>query len=143
MRELSFIEKAFFLKNIELFSNLDLDLLIAIADKINQDIYDKNEKVFDQSQIANKMYFIAKGSVLILNDQKQEIKTLKTNDFFGDESIFNESPRTYFAVSKEESLLLSLNRTNLLTIISECPSIAVSLLNKYARNIKNRHIYEN
>ena len=68
---------------------------------------------------------------------------LKTNEFFGDESIFNEQPRSYFAIANDETLLLSINRTNLLTIISECPSIAVSLLNKYALNIKNRHFNEN
>ncbi|OGN59254.1 MAG: hypothetical protein A3F40_01305 [Chlamydiae bacterium RIFCSPHIGHO2_12_FULL_27_8] len=143
MKELSLIEKAFFLKNIELFSDLDLDLLIAIGEKMNQDIYEKNEKVFDRLQIANKMYFIANGSIQILNNSKSLIKTLKTNEFFGDESIFNEQPRSYFAIANDETLLLSINRTNLLTIISECPSIAVSLLNKYALNIKNRHFNEN
>jgi signal-transduction protein with cAMP-binding, CBS, and nucleotidyltransferase domain len=138
MKKLSLIEKAFFLKNTSLFNDLNLDLLIAIADKMHQDIYEKNEKVFEINQIANKMYFIAKGSVNILNENKN-IKTLNKNDFFGYESLFNEKPRAYSVSCDEESLLMSLNKTTLYNIISECPSVAISLLNNYSQKAQYRH----
>src|SRR3990172_10223913 len=138
MKLLSLIEKAFFLKNTELFNDLDLDLLIAIADKMNQDIYDINEKVFDINQIGNKLYLIAQGSVNILNEKNEIIKELKQNDFFGDESLFNELPRSYKATCSDNCLFLTINKTNLLTIISECPSVAVSLLNSYSKTIPCR-----
>jgi len=139
MKELSLIEKAFFLKNTSLFNDLDLDLLIAIADKMHQDIYEKDEKVFEINQIANRMYFIANGSIKICDDKNNIIKTMNTNDFFGDESLFNEKPRTYNVNCLEETLFLSINKTNLLNIISECPSVAVALLNIYSQSIIHRH----
>ncbi len=139
MKNLSLIEKAFFLKHTILFNDLDLDLLIAIADKMHQDIYEKDEKVFELNQIANKMYFIAKGSINILDENNQIIKTLVKNDFFGDESLFNEKPRGYSVFCLEESLLISLNKPNFHTIISECPSVAIALLNCYAKKTTYRY----
>lgn len=139
MKKLSLIEKAFFLKQSVLFNDLDLDLLIAIAEKMHQDIYEKNEKVFELNQIASKMYFIAKGSVDIMDENNSVIKTLAKNDFFGDESLFNEKPRAYSVFCSEESLLMSLNKINFHNILSECPSVGISLLNSYAKTTKHRH----
>ena len=138
MKKLSLIEIAFFLKNTSLFEDLELDLVIAIADKMHQDLYDKKEIIFEKDQIASKMYFIAKGSVNILDEKKNIIKTLKKNDFLGDESVFNNKPRAYCAICSEDSLILSLNKTNLHTIIMECPSVAISLLTTYSQSVKNR-----
>lgn len=133
MKNFSVIEKIFFLKKTKLFADLDLDLLLAIADKLSQDIYDKKEKVFGINQVANRLYFIGQGSVSILEEEGALIKNLEAGDFFGDEGIFNEKPRSYQAICQEDSLILTLSRTNFLSIISECPSVAVALLQCYAQ----------
>jgi len=132
MKNLSLIEKTFFLKKTKIFADLDLDQLLAISDKLSQDVYDKKEKVFGINQVANRLYFIAKGSVALYDENGEEKQVLKENEFFGDEGIFNEKPRTYQASCLEDSLILTLSRTNFLTIISECPSVAVTLLQCYA-----------
>lgn len=139
MKELTLIEKAFCLKNISIFKDLDLDLLLAIADKMHQDIYDKNEKVFEINQIGKNIYFIEEGAVQILDENNNEIKTLQQNDFFGDESLFSDQPRAYGVTCSEDTLLLSLSKTNFYGIISECPTVAISLLNAYSLSKKNRN----
>lgn len=138
MKQLSLIEKAFFLKKTRIFSDLDLDLLLAIADKLSQDLYDKEEKIFSVNQVANRMYLIAQGRVKILDADGKELALLSTPDFFGDESLFNEKPRTYSAVCQTDSLILTLSRSNLMTIISECPSVATSLLQCYSQPLTCR-----
>ncbi len=132
MKHLSLIEKAFFLKKTKLFEELDLDLLLAVADKISQDIYDKGEKVFLPNQVANRIYFIAQGSVKLVGPAKENLTSLKKGDFFGDESLFNEKPRAYGAICSEDSLILTISRSHLHTIISECPSVAIALLRSFA-----------
>mgnify|MGYP000297784411 CR=1 FL=1 len=52
--------------------------------------------------------------------------------FFGDESLFSDKTRTYRAVAEETTTLLTLSKTNLFTMISECPSIGVGFLQVYA-----------
>ncbi len=135
MKELTLIEKAFFLKNISLFNDLDLDLLVTIADKMQQDIYDKNEKVFEIKQIANRLFFIARGSVNILDQSNKVIASLEKNSFFGDESIFNNNPRSYSVVCSDDSLFLTLTKTNLYNIISECPSVGIAFIELYSKFI--------
>ena len=138
MKQLSLIEKAFFLKKIRIFNDLDLDLLLAIADKMSQDLYDKDEKVFNINQVANRMYLIAQGTVKIMDADGVVFAELPAPDFFGDEALFNEKPRAYSVICKSDCLILTLSRSHLMTIISECPSVATSLLQCYSHPLMCR-----
>lgn len=138
MKPLSLIEKAFFLKRVKPFSELDLDLLLAVSEKLYYDEYDAGERVFVYGQAANRMYLIVRGSVEIQDEMMRPLYALGSNDFFGDESVFNEQPRSYGAICKTDAELLTLSRSHLLSIISECPSVAVSLLQCYAQQIPCR-----
>lgn len=122
MKKIGLIDKAFLLKRTPLFSNVELDLILAAADKLGLSDWDPGETIFNIGDEATRMYFIAQGEV-DCNDQR-----LSPPHFFGDEALFNERPRAYKAVSVGETLLLTLSKTNLLTIISECPQVAVGLL---------------
>lgn len=138
MKQLTLIEKAFFLKKVKPFADLDLDLLLAIAEKAGIDDYDQNERVFVSQQAANRMYFIMQGVIEIFDEQMRPLGILTANDYFGDESLFNEQSRSYTAICKTDALLLILSRSHLLSIISECPSVAVFLLQSYAQQFPCR-----
>ena len=140
MKPLSLIEKAFFLKKVRLFSELDFELLLSIAEKMHDDDYDAQEKVFDNGQVANRIYFIAQGTVQIYDERMRKLFDLTTADFFGDESLFNDAPRAYTAICKTDALLLTISRSHLLSIISECPSVAVALLQSYAQALPCRYL---
>lgn len=131
MNRFTLIDRAFFLKRTLLFSSLDFDLLLTIADKLNVISYEENQHIFGVNEEAFRMYFIARGTVEICDMHQNLITTLGADEFFGDESLFNEKPRAYSAISKTETILFALSRTNLLTIISECPSVAIGFLQAY------------
>ena len=135
----SLIEKAFFLKKLRLFSELDLEILLAIAEKLHEDDYDKDEKVFTPGQVANRIYLIAEGTVQLFDENRKLLSELSPGDYFGDESLFNEQPRGYAALCKTDTLFLTLSRSHLLSIISECPSVAVALLQSYSQQLACRH----
>jgi CRP-like cAMP-binding protein len=135
----SLIEKAFFLKKTRLFNELDLEILLAVAEKLHEDAYDANEKVFTPGQVANRVYFIWSGTVQILDEKNKPVSELTANDFFGDESLFNEQPRSYTSIYKTDSVFLTLSRSHLLSIISECPSVAVLLLQSYSTQLPCRY----
>ncbi len=134
----SLIEKAFFLKKSRLFSNLDLEMLLAIAEKLHEDDYDKDEKVFLPGQVANRIYLIASGTVGIYDEARKQLAELGPGDYFGDESLFNDQSRSYVAICKSDTLFLTLSRSHLLSIISECPSVAVTLLQTYSAQLPCR-----
>lgn len=135
MKRLSLIDKAFLLKKTPLFATLDLDLLLPIADKLATADFDAGEVIFRIDDPANRMYLIVRGTVDIRDSYGKILATLSSENFFGDESLFNEKPRGYEVISKTDTQLLTLSRTNLLTIISECPSVAVGFLQVYASSV--------
>lgn len=132
MKRLTLIDKAFLLKRTIPFSALDLDLLLTIADKLGLVMFDPGDYIFFEEEEANRMYFIVKGQVHIQGAQKKHLYTLESGDFFGEESLFNNKPRGYSAFTPIETYVLTLSRTNLYAIISECPSVAVGFLQVYA-----------
>lgn len=138
MKRISLIDKAFILKRTPLFAMLDLDLLLSVGDKLGIAEYNKSDVVFKVNEEAHRMYFIVKGKVQISDKKGQVVANLEAEDFFGDEALFNDKPRGYSALCMEESTLLTLSRTNLLTIISECPSVAVGLLQVYSSPVSFR-----
>ena len=132
MKRITLLDKAFLLKKTPLFGTLDLDLLLPIADKLELIDYDKGEVIFSAKDQAHRMYLIIQGTVALKNSEGVLLTELKAPGFFGDEAIFNEQPRAYSAISQTDALLLTLSRTHLLTIISECPSVAVGFLQVYS-----------
>lgn len=140
MKRLTLIDKAFLLKRTPLFSSLDLDLLLTIADKLGLVVSDPGDCIFMLDEEANRMYFIVKGQVEIRTGQHQVLCTLEHGDFFGEESLFNNQPRSYEAFTPLETHVLTLSRTNLYTIISECPSVALGFLHVYTSSLPHRPI---
>ncbi len=64
--------------------------------------FDKGEAIIKQGQKEQRMYIILKGEVRIfLTDDLKEVQlaTLKKNDFFGEISLFNNTPRCASAVA--------------------------------------------
>lgn len=131
MKRLTLIDKAFLLKRTAPFGALDLDLLLTIADKLGLVMFSPGDYIFVIEEEANRMYFIVKGQVQVQGVNKSYLHTLENGDFFGEESLFNNKPRSYAAFTPVETHVLTLSRTNLYTIISECPSVAVGFLQIY------------
>lgn len=125
------IDRAFLLKKTSLFGSLDLDLLLTIADRLELVTHKKGEKIFQLDQDAHRMYLIVEGSVLIQDKKGETLAYLDAGEFFGDEALFQERSRGYDATSETPVILLALSRTHLLSIIAECPSVAIALLEAY------------
>ena len=138
MKHLTLIDKAFLLKRTPLFSALDLDLLLTIAYKLGTAIFEPSDSAFFVNEEANRMYFIIQGQVEIRSPEQKVITRLTAGDFFGEESLFSNKPRTYSAYIPIETHLLTLSRTNLYSIISECPSVAIGFLQVYTSMMNHR-----
>lgn len=137
MKKLNIIDKAFLLKKSSLFSALDLDLLLTIADKMELHSFKEGESIFTSGQEGKNMFLIVQGNVGILQDS-EETFILQQGEFFGDEAVFSEKNREYTAKCTTSVTALSLTRNHILGIIGECPSVAVALLECYTRKVSYR-----
>lgn len=139
MHQLTLIDKAFLLKITPLFSQMELDLLLPIAEKLMLLQYEKNSKVFSIGEEGHRLYFVVEGEVALVDENNNEKYLITPNDFFGEEAVLSENPRRYSAICRTNTVLLGLSRTNILTILAECPQVAVVLLQYYTSTTPIRH----
>lgn len=132
------IEKAFLLKKTPMFSLLELDLLLPIADKLSPIAIDAGEIIFDCGEQAYSMYLIADGVVTVHDAENRELTILKAGEFFGEESIFSRTPRAYRTSTKTDTICLTLSQSDLLAIINEYPRVATGFLEVYTKAMPYR-----
>lgn len=137
-KTLTLIDKAFFLKQTSLFDALDLDLLLSISHQMETLTFKAKSSVFLCESVAQKLYLIMEGVVELRDGQKRILTQLDPGDFFGDEALFNDRPRAYEAFCPEGTLLIALSRSHLLSILAECPTVALRLLEAYAATTDRR-----
>lgn len=130
---MTLIDKAFALKKTPMFSTLELDLLLPIADKLGMTYADVHEVIFDIQEQAYSMYLIVEGEVEIYDENKNKLTTLVEGAFFGEEAIFNGRPREYRAISKGHTEFLVLSGSDLLAFIYEYPKVATGFLEVYTK----------
>lgn len=133
------IEKAFLLKKTFMFADLSLDQLFAIAAKLDVQVLDQNEYIFKNNQSALHIFIISKGTIELMNPNGDVLTRLSEGDLFGDEALFNDRIHLYQAKAATKCHLLTLTKKHLTAIISECPSVAINLLEAFARQITFRH----
>jgi CRP-like cAMP-binding protein len=135
---MNIVDKAFSLKQCSLFRELNLEQLLAIAEKMEERRLPPGKEVFSAGQEAYHMHLIVEGTVLLQHPKESTHSVRIDYDFFGEESLFTDLPRAYSAETTTSSLLLSLSRTLLLASIEECPSIGIHLLELFSSQITMR-----
>jgi len=132
MNQLSLIETSYLLKKTRIFSSLELDILLPIAEKMIYTEIPASEVIFDIGEQAYNLYLIVAGNVAVKTDDKSVIANIKIGEVFGDEAIFSGKTREYCVFTNSTVKLLSLSRPDLLAIIHEYPTVATGFLEIYA-----------
>ncbi|AEJ77199.1 cyclic nucleotide-binding domain-containing protein [Chlamydia trachomatis] len=132
---MNLIDKAFLLKKTFLFASLDMDVLLSIADKSEVMLFKAGSEIFSEGQPSFSLYVIAEGCVRIFAKEPTINVRLKPLDCFGEESFFNNKVREYSAEAITLVKTLILNKGQFLSIIEECPSVSLVLLESYSKQI--------
>jgi len=140
MNEATLLEKAFLLKKTALFSEVDLDLVLAISDKAQILEFDSGETIFSKNQDASLLYIILEGSVIVFDPDTTDQACVEAPDFFGDEALFTQERRTYSARCETDVTCMAISHRSLSEIILEAPQVALSLLRLYSRKLGARRL---
>ena len=133
---MNLIEKSLFLKKTKLLEKLDFDILLALSDKLEELKVDEGEHLFNAGDEATGIYFIIEGSIALQKTlSSTPERSVEAFDFFGDESLFSEQKRGYFAIAETPVRLFILAKPYVFALLSECPPVAIELLSTYASHI--------
>ena len=104
--------------------------------------YDENEIIYTENDPGIGMFFIYKGTVKIFKNSelngREQLSTLLENDFLGEASLLQNSPRSATAIALENCCLLGLFRPDLMRFVERKPRLGNKILLKLADCISTR-----
>ena len=122
--EVSVYLKREILEKIPLFKGVSNEFLKDVSLHMRPIVCLPNEFVFRKGDYGNEMFFVIKGKLKVIKDDK-EISVLSDGDFFGEIALFSENKtRTASVLSESYSDLYRLDRELFDEVLKQYPEIA-------------------
>jgi CRP-like cAMP-binding protein len=133
------------LKKTDLFKEVELTLLQALVERMQQEHYDSGAVLFREGDVGDAMYIIQSGSIRIfMNDEAgNEIPLTRygQNEIFGELSPIDELPRSASAAASDDLEVLVLHRQDFLDFLNERPQIGLAMMRSLSRRLRYTTTY--
>lgn len=134
---LSTIEKVLILKSVDMFSRTPDDVLVDVADLLEQVDAAEGEKVFSQGDYGDGMYIIIDGKVRV-DDGERLLNYLGERQVFGEMALLDPEPRLASVTAVEPTRMFRLEQAPFYELISERPEIATGIIHVLTQHLRNR-----
>ncbi len=140
---LSTIEKALFLKGVNMFETMSADELKILSNISREIQIESGTVLFEQGDPCDYLYVIVDGEIeIILNQENGEPKILATLDrtaSFGEIALFGDEGRSAGARASKDTSLLGIEKEPLLELIHEHPTISIAIIGQLAGIIRSQN----
>jgi CRP-like cAMP-binding protein len=120
------------LRTVPIFSELTDGDITSLAKLSARRRFPKDTVVFFENEEGDSFFMILEGriKVTILGDDGREVilSMLGPGDFFGEMALLDNEPRSATAIAVEETELLSLNRVDFQSVLTDNRSITTALI---------------
>ncbi|MBF0360586.1 MAG: Crp/Fnr family transcriptional regulator [Oligoflexia bacterium] len=134
------VNKKSFLSKIFLFSYLSDELIDKIASVSNVIELKKEELLFSEGDVADKLFIIIYGKLSIFKisrqGEEQPIHFQSSFDLVAEAAIFDKKIYPAFCKALQNSLVLSVPRDELISLIKKNPDVALKLLASYSKRLR-------
>lgn len=131
------------LKTIEIFRQLSINELAAIASVTRQTSFPKDSVIIREGEPGDTLYLIIEGSVTVNKRQADgkdlELDQINAGDYFGEMALFEDIPRTATIRTISECHVLSLNKHEFEEIVHEYPQIPLAICRVLSGRIRKLH----
>lgn len=129
-----------FLQQFSLFANLDELSLLAIADNLEKKNYGKNELIFREGQIANKLFMVFQGQVKVFKtnmDGKEHIlHVMHPYDIIAEVPVFEGGIYPASCMAMTDSTLYAIGREKFFALVKKNPQIALNIIAFQAKRLR-------
>jgi sigma-B regulation protein RsbU (phosphoserine phosphatase) len=115
------------LANVGLFSELADEVLNEIAQLATIERWPRETPIFKKGDPGTKLYAILSGQVRV-HDGHQTLAHLGQSDIFGEMAAIDTQPRSASVTTQQDTLLLSLEQTQLLELMRRQPEISLGII---------------
>ncbi|MEK6706190.1 MAG: SulP family inorganic anion transporter [Bdellovibrionota bacterium] len=130
------------INEIDLFDGLPMDALKLLSVCLDERHYREDEKVFNQGNEGDEIFFIRRGTIKImlpLTDEKSHhLATFSRGDFFGDMAFLDKGIRSADAVSVGETDLYAISRKKFNDVAVKYPALPGMVFERLAHALSSR-----
>lgn len=130
-----------FLSKIPIFKFLPEEDHISLVSLWKTKTMNAGEVLFRKGEPGSSMYVIEEGEIEILLPvdppvNEVQLSILREGEFFGELSLFADTPRTATARANSNTKLVEMQRGDFITFVMERPSIGISMLSEMAKRLQ-------
>jgi CRP/FNR family cyclic AMP-dependent transcriptional regulator len=130
-----------FLSKIPIFRFLPEEDYVSLVSLWKLRTLKAGETLFRKGDPGSAMYVIEEGEIEILLPvgppvNEMILSTLKEGEFFGELSLFADTPRTASARAVTATKLVEMQRGDFITFVMERPSVSISMLGEMAKRLR-------
>lgn len=123
---LDILEKALVLRSAPLFAGLPAPAILPVANLCSEVELDSGEELFQAGEMGDSLYVIVHGSVRVERDATT-LATLTTGECVGEMAALDWEPRSATIVAEGPTLLIRLDRNDLMDLLADHPALTISL----------------
>jgi ATP/ADP translocase/HEAT repeat protein len=136
-------DKILHLKGVEIFKDLSVRELAAIASVTEEIVLPEKEIVIREGEYGETMYLIITGDVSVIKDlggaHEIELDRIGPGDYFGEMALFEDVVRSASIRTERETRLLVLNKLEFKEIVREYPKISMNICRILSGRIRRLH----
>ncbi|KAB2922017.1 MAG: DUF1003 domain-containing protein [Bacteroidetes bacterium] len=130
-----------FLSKIPIFKFLPEEDHLSLVSLWKVKTLKAGEVLFRKGDPGSAMYVVEEGEIEILLPvdppvNEVQLSVLKEGEFFGELSLFADTPRTATARALEETRMVEMQRGDFITFVMERPSVGISMLSEMAKRLQ-------
>lgn len=129
--------KAIMLRAVQLFSSLSDDLLVEVADLLEEVEFDAGVVIFQEGDDGAAMYIIVEGRVRVHRGGRT-LNELETYAVFGEMSALDPEPRSASVTTIEYTRLLRLEQAALHQLMEKHPGVASGVIRILCQHLRAR-----
>jgi CRP-like cAMP-binding protein len=127
--------------DLGVFSPLPPDTAAAIVARGSRRSYRRGDVIFHKGDPSNTIYMVVQGraKILLPGDERKRVvlRVLERGDLFGEQSLFDGSPRAATVVAAELTDVLAFDRHEFLGLLQTHPQLALELLRVLSQRLRD------
>lgn len=136
-------DKILLVKEIDIFSDLSVSELAAVASVTEAVSHPSNQVVIQEGDMGETMFLIVKGRVTVIKhlgaENELELDQIDSGDYFGEMALFEDRQRSASIRTLTESEFLVLHKAEFNEIVHEFPEIALNACRVLSDRIRRLH----
>lgn len=129
------IEKVMFLKVVDLFSETPDEILVEVAERLQEMVIPANTTIFERGERGDSLYIIISGGVEVFSDGTI-LDRLGPRQLFGEMALLDAEPRAASVRTVAETRLLRLDQESFYELMDDRIEIAYGVIHVIVKRLR-------